>query len=289
MKKAAATVFAGPTDPEPRLLETAEGPVAVTEEGDPDAPAILCIHGLPGSTRDFRHLAPRLASALRVVRIDMPGFGRSPMGRVRTMRGWARIPKAVASALGLDRYLLAAHSFGGGAAFLAADRDPARVAGLVALASVGALRHRAYAWPPAVVRGLLAATRVPGLGGRMFEYSLRHYRRIGLPLPETMADLRLHLALMASLDFRGIGEAARRIGCPVLVAWAADDPVVEPAIARDLLDRLARGHGLEFPSGGHHIQKTQAAAIARGVLVSEDGYGCHVDEPQPNRRDEGLR
>ena len=262
---------AGPTDPEPRLLATAAGPVAVTEEGPSDAAAILCIHGLPGSTRDYRHLAPRLAPRFRVVRLDMPGFGRSPASRIRTMRGWARIPAAVADTLGLERYLVAGHSFGGGAAILAAAGDAERVAGLLAIASVGAFRHRAYAWPPVAVRALLAGTWVPGLSGRLFGRALSEYRRIGLPLPMDIRELRRDVRLMASLDFAGIGEAARRLRCPAVVAYALDDPVVEPSIARDLLERLPSAVALEFPSGGHHIQKTRAGAIARAAAERFSG------------------
>src|ERR1700712_6104327 len=48
--------------------------VAVEEEGE--GPAIVCVHGLGGSSNTWTPLMPALARH-RVVRIDLPGSGRS--------------------------------------------------------------------------------------------------------------------------------------------------------------------------------------------------------------------
>ena len=48
--------------------------VAVEEEGD--GPVVVCVHGLGGSSNTYTPLMPALARH-RVVRIDLPGSGRS--------------------------------------------------------------------------------------------------------------------------------------------------------------------------------------------------------------------
>ena len=253
------------TDPEPRLIVTREGDVGLTREGSAEALPLLCLHGLPGSTRDFRYLAPHLTHCAHVIRLDMPGFASSPVGRVHTVRDWSKVPAAVAEALGLEHYALLALSFGGGAAILAAADDPRRVAGLVLLASVGARRHRAYAWPRSVVRLLQLGVVLPGVRGSIFEFSVAHYRRISLPPPSDRAELRRHLRLMASLDFRAVGLAAGRVACPALVAWASDDRLVEPSIGRELISLIPRAIPLELERGGHLMQKTQAPVLAEAA------------------------
>src|ERR1700754_4568261 len=48
--------------------------IAVEEEGD--GPAVVCVHGLGGSSNTFTPLMPALARH-RVVRVDLPVSGRS--------------------------------------------------------------------------------------------------------------------------------------------------------------------------------------------------------------------
>ena len=48
--------------------------IAVEDEGEGDA--VVCVHGLGGSSNSFTPLMPALARR-RVLRIDLPGSGRS--------------------------------------------------------------------------------------------------------------------------------------------------------------------------------------------------------------------
>jgi len=80
------------SDPEPRRAELPHGVVTYTDEGPAEAPVLIAVHGIPGSGRDFRYLAPQLLPARRVVRVDLPGFGGSApaLDAIRTLRGRAR-------------------------------------------------------------------------------------------------------------------------------------------------------------------------------------------------------
>jgi pimeloyl-ACP methyl ester carboxylesterase len=51
--------------------------MAWTEWGDPDAPPVVCLHGLTRNGRDFDVLAQALSSDFRVICPDLPGRGRS--------------------------------------------------------------------------------------------------------------------------------------------------------------------------------------------------------------------
>ena len=48
--------------------------IAVEEEGE--GPAVVCVHGLGGSSNTWTPLMPALARH-RVIRVDLPGSGRS--------------------------------------------------------------------------------------------------------------------------------------------------------------------------------------------------------------------
>ncbi len=56
----------GPSDPPRQLVRLAGGLAAFSDEGE--GPSVLAVHGLPGSGRDFRWLAPRLSPFARVPR-----------------------------------------------------------------------------------------------------------------------------------------------------------------------------------------------------------------------------
>jgi pimeloyl-ACP methyl ester carboxylesterase len=97
---------------------------------------VVLLHGQPGSGTDWRQVADRLPSGLRVVALDRPGYGtsRQPAG------GFAFNARAVLAELdarGIERAVLVGHSYGGGVALSAARLAPERVEALVLLASVG--------------------------------------------------------------------------------------------------------------------------------------------------------
>ncbi len=252
------------SDPEPRLLDTAVGPIAITREGEPSAPTLLCMHGIPGSARDFRYLAPLLARRWRVVRVEMPGFGASPRSGIDTLEGWATVPLAVADALRVDRPALLSHSFGGGAAILAAGRTR-RIRGLALLASMGARRHRAFTRPRILWQALMLATAAPLLGDLALLLARRGYADRGLPPPAERRDLHLQLRLVTSVDFAAVGTAATSVSARCLVAFCEDDRLVEPSIPRELATLLPNAELLSFPTGGHHLQKHRAVEIASAV------------------------
>lgn len=54
--------------------------VYCSEWGDPDAPAVLCVHGLSRVGRDFDPLGAALADRYRLICPDMPGRGWSARG-----------------------------------------------------------------------------------------------------------------------------------------------------------------------------------------------------------------
>ena len=51
--------------------------LAFDEWGNPDAPVVVCVHGLTRNGRDFATLASALAGSYRVICPDLPGRGRS--------------------------------------------------------------------------------------------------------------------------------------------------------------------------------------------------------------------
>jgi pimeloyl-ACP methyl ester carboxylesterase len=102
--------------------------------GPEEAEPILFLHGFPESHRTWRAVLPDLACDFRVIAPDQRGFGASdkPEGveAYRTDRILEDLI-ALADALGLGRFTLVGHDWGGAVAWLAALKHSDRIARLV--------------------------------------------------------------------------------------------------------------------------------------------------------------
>jgi pimeloyl-ACP methyl ester carboxylesterase len=240
-----------------------EGRFSLIDEGE--GPCIVGIHGLPGSVRDFRWLAPCLTDGARFVRLDMPGFGET-----KRELGWPAAADAarhiirVLDHLELDQVVLAAHSFGATQAVATATHHPDRVAGLALLSPVGFRPHRGLrrlVSPGLLERGL----RVPVVNRPLMKLLKKGYRAAGFK-NVTGDDVAHTLGSLRELSWDDYRNRAQRIQQPALCAWADDDAVIETDISLEVAATLPEGPRLGFETGGHNIQKTRAVEIADALL-----------------------
>jgi pimeloyl-ACP methyl ester carboxylesterase len=106
------------------------------EWGRPDGPPILIVPGTLAWAETFRDIAVPLGEqGFRVIALDLPPFGYSerPADRDYSRAAQARRILGFADQMKLDRFALAVHSQGGGAALEAAFQAPGRIEALVLL------------------------------------------------------------------------------------------------------------------------------------------------------------
>ena len=98
--------------------------------GPVDAPPVILVHGFPESHRTWRALVPLLGDDLRLVMPDLRGFGGSDkpqdVGDYTTEKLLADL-FALADALGIDRFALVGHDWGGAIAWAAAISGNPRI------------------------------------------------------------------------------------------------------------------------------------------------------------------
>lgn len=104
--------------------------VDVWTAGDPSLPPILFLHGFPESHRTWRHQMAALSDRYFCVAPDQRGYARS--SKPPAIEDYA-VPKlvadvfALADALGIDRFTLAAHDWGGAVGWAAALSNQERI------------------------------------------------------------------------------------------------------------------------------------------------------------------
>jgi pimeloyl-ACP methyl ester carboxylesterase len=98
--------------------------------GKPSKPAAILLHGFPESHRTWREVAPRLDRDLYLVMPDQRGFAGSDRPReVNAYKTDVLVDDifALADALGLERFALVGHDWGGAIAWAAALRRDKRL------------------------------------------------------------------------------------------------------------------------------------------------------------------
>jgi pimeloyl-ACP methyl ester carboxylesterase len=94
--------------------------------GPEDAPAVILLHGFPESHRTWREVAPRLDDRFRLIMPDQRGFAGSdrPLDADEyKTETWSGHFRALADTLGLERFALVGHDWGGAIAWPAALRN----------------------------------------------------------------------------------------------------------------------------------------------------------------------
>ena len=242
---------------------------------------VVLLHGQPGSAADWELVLPHLPG-LRLMVPTRPGYEGSAAG------GFAVNTAALLrllDATGVDRIVLAAHSWAGGVALQTALQAPDRISALCLIGSVGSSRavtpaDRVLALP-GIRDGSALAMRLAGhRATRVVAASS------GSSLdPEQRQDLEATLAMWATTgawsafaveqrqlvrEGPALARQLPRVQVPTVVAIGREDTVVSPAAQLDLAARLGKAE-VRLLDGGHlamlEVPDQVAGAIQRAVQL----------------------
>ncbi|MEU1535015.1 alpha/beta fold hydrolase [Streptomyces fagopyri] len=105
------------------------------EAGDPQAPALVLLHGFPTSSHMFRRLIPALADRYHVIAPDHIGFGQSAMPSPQdfpyTFEALTQVTSDLLDQLGVDRFAMYVQDYGAPIGWRLALGAPDRVTAIV--------------------------------------------------------------------------------------------------------------------------------------------------------------
>jgi pimeloyl-ACP methyl ester carboxylesterase len=256
--------------------------------GDPDAPALLLVHGLAGQLDHFTFgVTGRLAGRYRVIAVDRAGSGHSTRapGTPADLHTQADMLAALIDKLGLERPFVVGHSLGGALSLALALRHPERVRGLALIAP---LTHMQEQVPP-VFEGL---TILSPLWRNLVAWTLATPAQIRNtratldqvfgpePVPHDFATrgggllaLRPSAFLSASDDLRALPDCLPtqetrygELALPVSVLYGKDDRILDwKAHGQALVDKVA-GARLKLVEGGHMLPLTNPEVTTAFIL-----------------------
>jgi pimeloyl-ACP methyl ester carboxylesterase len=257
-----------------RWVSVAGQPVNTIDLGD-NGPPLVFVHGLSGSWPNWLEQLPVFADSHRVIAMDLPGFGHSPMPHERiTISGYARLLDGLFDELGIGAATLVGNSMGGFISAEIAIAFPEHVERLVLVSPAGVSSYRNPRGTralPALHRGerIVAAytawmasksdtvTRRPALRNATLGFVTAHPGR----LPAALAAEQLRgagkpgfiQALEANLDY-DFRHRLPEIACPTLIVWGDQDRVLTVRDAAVYAELIPGSRKVVYEDTGHMAQ-----------------------------------
>ncbi|TLF76570.1 alpha/beta fold hydrolase [Nocardia cyriacigeorgica] len=265
-----------PTSTRARADTTIHG-VHVVIDGNPEAPPVLLIHGSGATGSTWAPVVPSLAAECRVIRIDLPGCGRSAPASTYEVAQQADRTATVLDELGARQPTVVGHSSGGYVATALVERRPDLVGELI-LVSTGPSLSALLPEPP-IVRALSTPPFGPLVWTIRTESMIRRAVAATAAKPvtipdEVLTDLRrmtyrtFRAILAANGDYlaaRPVPERLIDAGKPALVIFGDADPRWDPASAREY--EAVPGAEVQYLHGvGHLAMLEDPDALARLIL-----------------------
>jgi pimeloyl-ACP methyl ester carboxylesterase len=265
------------------------------EAGDPDAPALVLLHGFPTSSYMFRDLVPALADRYHVIAPDHLGFGLSDAPPVEqfdyTFDALTALTEGLLCALRIDRYAMYVQDYGAPIGWRLALADPGAITAIISQNGngydagfvesfwkiVAAYHAEQTAETEGAVRQFLTldATRwqyVTGVADETLvnpESWYHDYALISRP-----GNDKVQLKLL--LDYAGnsplyprVHEYFRASKVPLLAVWGRGDEIFGPAGAQAFADDLPDAE-IHLLDGGHFLLESaldEVTALIRSFLA----------------------
>jgi pimeloyl-ACP methyl ester carboxylesterase len=247
---------------------------------------LVFVHGLSGSWQNWLEQLPVLGREHRVVALDLPGFGHSPLpAQPISISGYARLLDHLFDELKIDAAAVVGNSMGGFIGAELAIAFPQRVERLVLVSAAGVSTYddpRVKRAMPTLrlLEGALTAgaIRVAGradtlaLRPRLRQLAMRMVLAHPERLPATLVAEQMRgagtpgfMAAFASILDYDVRERLPEIACPTLIVWGEKDRLISVRDADVFAELIPNSRKVIFADTGHMSMLERPAAF-NGLL-----------------------
>jgi pimeloyl-ACP methyl ester carboxylesterase len=223
-----------------------------------ERPPLVLLHGFCADSSIWEAVRAFLPD-IRILTVDLPGFGASDLPASPGMAGYVESVCAVLDALELERVVLVGHSMGGYVALELADRQPERLLGLGLVhahpftdAPERILhRRRAIAALQEGKKDLYVSQLYAGLFAPNFIQSQPDVVDGMIAMGRRQSTEGLIAAVQGMIDRKEHLEVLDRLQVPMLLLMGKEDALIPRMWVRDMIQRPALADAHLLPGVGH--------------------------------------
>ena len=229
---------------------------------------VLFVHGLSGSWQNWLENLPHFARTHRVVALDLPGFGHSPLPSWPiSIESYGRLVHRFCDALEIGDCAIVGNSMGGFIAAEATAADPERFEKLVLVSAAGVSSARLRRRPAETVARMATGSaplllRLQERGMRrprvryatfkgLFQHPEQLRRELLLEQFHNGAGRPGFLPAVQGLIGYDMLDQLDDVEVPTLIVWGRNDHVVPPQDAVDYGRHLRNSRTVIFDDTGH--------------------------------------
>jgi pimeloyl-ACP methyl ester carboxylesterase len=258
--------------------------------GDPQAPAVLLLHGFPTSSHMFRNLIPQLVGDYHVVAPDLPGFGFSDAPDHKTFRyTFDRLAEVIGDfveQIGLKRFAVYVFDYGAPVGLRLALRYPDRISALISQNGNAYLEGLSDDWAPVRAywespsqqnRDALRSLSTLETTRWQYHHGVTNAEERVAPEAIVLDQTLLDRPQSAEIQLDLIGDYKSNVALypkfqeffrthrpPTLAVWGKNDPFFLPAGA-EAFRRDNPSAKVVFYDTGHFALETHAAEIGAEI------------------------
>ncbi len=269
-----------------RFLQLQNGDrIHYRDEGNPDGPALLLIHGANASIQAWEPLIERLGMDYRMISLDFPGHGLSGPNAARdySAKAMHSAGLAVLDTLAVERAVWVGNSMGGWLTWRGAVEYPERVAGVVLISPSGApldAPRELYLGAKLMQTGFGRAMAPKIMPRSIIKSSIEDNFVNETLVDDVMIDrywelLRLPGNRVAAGDRAIVDrehhmwERVSEISVPVLILWGEGDTVSPHTLSRKYAEKISDTEIHTYQNVGHLAMEEvpdKVAAHMRGWM-----------------------
>lgn len=248
--------------------QVSAGEMAYLDVGE--GPAVVLLHGYPTSSFLWREIAPVLSARMRVIAPDLIGYGNSekPASADLSLRAQAGYVRELLRRIGIERYAVVGHGFGGGVAQLLTFQGDVGALGLIDSVAFDA-------WPSPATLALQQdppAATVEAAEAAVMEWLRAACRKRTFSpadadgyLEPWRADPGALVRALRGLDGRGLERGAELLAgldTPAFVIWGEDDAFLSSELAERIGESLPGSMVALLPGCGHLVSDDAPGTVA---------------------------